>query len=170
MSSKFNALLFLFFLLTSLYSQGQSQDSLANYSIPTLDSIFQVQKSTEDYGNMIPYAQAALRKAKELYGEKDTCYARMLFNLGYAYDYQIEDYDKAIEYYNQAIAIQKLSKSTALDYSSTLLAVADIYNNNLNDLETAQDLYLQVLEIRKKAVGLKHALYAEAINNLGKII
>lgn len=150
------------------HSITNAQDSLATYTLEQLDQGFHQAKDAENYEQLLPYAQAAVQKAAEKHGEQDSCYARMLYQLAYAYDYGEEDFEKAIEYYEKAIALQEVYPSSRA-LANSLLALADIYNYNYGDIEQAEGLYLKEKDIRSKTVGKNHPEYANSLNSLANL-
>lgn len=143
-----------------------AQDSLSHYNIAELDSLFHKMQAEDRSKDLFPYAQAAERKALEQYGKEDTLYARMLYQLGFSYDYGIGDVDKAMECYEAAAALQKQKLPQSADYANTLFAIGDIYSFNWAQYDKAEKLYKMVQKIRKKALGEHTELYALSLNNL----
>ncbi|MCP4442628.1 MAG: CHAT domain-containing protein [Aureispira sp.] len=116
---------------------------------------------------MYPYAQAAEQRALEEYGILDTLYTRLLFQLGYAYDYGIEDAKKAMECYENARIIQAKLNPISIDYARTLETMGGLYDYAFNDLDKAEPFYLKALVIIEQVKGRKDKYYAEVLSELG---
>jgi CHAT domain-containing protein/tetratricopeptide (TPR) repeat protein len=153
------------FVLTIPQLGAQIADSLADYSIDQLGHRLKELREIEEYGQMLPYAQAALAKAEQEYGKQDTIYARMLYQLGFAYDYN-DNFEKGMDYYQQAANLQKKLAPNSLDYANTLNDIANIYNYNWAEYEKALPLYLQSKNIYKKVLGAEHPDFATSLHNL----
>ncbi|MCP4442918.1 MAG: tetratricopeptide repeat protein [Aureispira sp.] len=147
----------------------QAQDSLSRYTIHELDSIFSILDEEEQYQELMPYAEAALAKAEKKVGKKDTLYARMLYNLAYAFDYGLEDFEQAMSHYKETAAIQQASIPTSIQYAHTLQAIADINNYNWGNYEEALPLYTQALNIKKKVLGKERPDFAAELSSLAAL-
>ncbi|MFK7799589.1 MAG: tetratricopeptide repeat protein [Aureispira sp.] len=154
-----------FFLSLLAHTHAQIPDSLQHYSITQLDSVFQLRYKNKQYDQIMPYALAASNRAKQQYGEQDTLYARMLYQLGLAFDYQ-DDFEQGIAYYERATKIQASIIPFSPDFANTLFAIANIYHYNLRKYNKALPFYIQAKNIRKKAFGTNHPLFAASLNNL----
>jgi len=155
--------------ILSLANLLYGQDSLSHYSIQQLDSVFQVHKKAEAFGKLYPYAQAALTRAEEEYGTKDTLYAKGLYKLGFAVDYGLGDMEQAMSYYEQALAIQRKQIPKSIDCANTILVIGDIYNYNWGQYKKAESLYLEVMGVLEEKEDKEDAIYATVLNSLGNL-
>ena len=76
----------LFISLTSIGQTWENFDSIRNYYL-----------ENSSYDTALIYAKKALQSAKEKFGNMDTIYANMLYNMA-EISYRLSDYQKAIEY------------------------------------------------------------------------
>lgn len=157
-----------YFLLLLAQTYAQVPDSLQHYSLSQLDSTFHLLRKSKKYDQMLPYALAASNKAQQQYGEQDTTYARILYQLGFVYGHN-KDFEKGIEYYQQAAKIQEAIIPLSSDFANTLFAAANIYNYNLGKYNKALPLYIQAKNIREKVLGNQDPVFATTINHLARL-
>lgn len=146
-------------------TEAQIAAPLSDSSIEELDEKFHQLKKEKRYSEIIPYMRAAVAKAKQDYGSQDTVYARMLYQLGVAYDYT-EHYKESIELYEQARLIQEEQNPLSKDFANTLNAVGYYYHHT-GEYDDALQLYIEAKEIREEVLGVEHPDYAISLNNLG---
>ncbi|MCP4439624.1 MAG: CHAT domain-containing protein [Aureispira sp.] len=144
-----------------------AQDDFSKYSIDQLDSLFIEYKFIETFDKLLPCALEAFHKVKAQSKEQDTTYARILSQVGYAYDYGEEDFDKAIMYYNQSINLYKRLGVQSITYGHTLFCLGQIRLYTENNIEEAEPLYLEYLRIIGLNVEKEHHEYFYALANLG---
>jgi tetratricopeptide (TPR) repeat protein/MinD-like ATPase involved in chromosome partitioning or flagellar assembly len=88
----------------------------------------------------------------------------------YAYTiYSLGDHRKAIEYYEQALAIRKkVYGEKHPQVASALNNLGEVWNT-LGESRKAIEYYEQALAIRERVYGEKHPQVASALNNLGEV-
>ena len=98
--------------------------------------------------------------------ERNEIYSRLLYELGWIY-YDIGEAKKAIEYYEQALSIDKeIYGERHPDVASDLNNLGEAWRN-LGDAKKAIDYDKQALSIVKGVYGNKHPNVATSLNNLG---
>lgn len=155
-------------ILSCLFScsfQAQCQEDLAAYNLAQLDSIYQEKDQARRYGELLPYALASLEKGEKELDKKDLAYARILYQLGYAY-LRSRDMKNAATYLNQAKEIQAAKIPKDPVYAETL-AMLGMLNFLKGGYEKAELFGVNAMNIRKATIGTKHPDYLKSLNNLG---
>ena len=91
-------------------------------------------------------------------------YAISYYNFGLLY-HDLNNLIKAEYFYNKAISILINNNNYNSFYASCLNALASLYVD-LKKYNEVENLYTQVINIRRRVYGIKHSEYAEALNNL----
>jgi CHAT domain-containing protein len=142
--------------------ETKAQDSLAHYSVVQLDSIITVCYDNATYAAILSYAEAGYQKAIE----KDTLYARACYYLGFYYDYELGDYDKAFDYYKEAFELQAKIAPTSDDYMNSLVKIGEFYHYVYAEYDKAELLYLKGLEIYESS-PYSRSIYVDIKKGLG---
>ena len=151
-----------FLLFIILAQEIKAQDSLAHYTVAQLDSMISVCYDKSEYAAILPYAKAAYKKAIK----KDVVYGRACYYLGFYYDYELGDYDKALPYYKEAFELQARIAPTSDDYINTLVKIGELYNYIYAGYDEAEALYLQAVKIYEVS-PYSRSIYADVKNGLG---
>jgi tetratricopeptide (TPR) repeat protein len=139
-------------------------DSLANYSLAQLDSIFKTKITPQD---QLPYALAMLKKGEQILDVSDTVYAKLLFNLGLIYQ-DISEYETAIFYLQNCEKIQELRAPQSLIYASILNEIGLSFYY-LSDFLKTEKYWIKALESKEKLFGEAHVDCASIQHNLGNL-
>ncbi|MCH2023997.1 MAG: tetratricopeptide repeat protein [Saprospiraceae bacterium] len=160
----YKALIFtlFFFSLSITCNKLFAQDSLANYSLAELDTLYINTKKAKD---KFPYAMAMLKKGRTQLNTQDTAFAKILFKVSSVYIVK-RDLKKAKLYLEKAIDIQKIKAPKNKAYASSLRNLGAIYYYQ-GQLDKAESIWLRSMDITKEVLGEKHPDYAKNLNNLG---
>ncbi|MCP4442706.1 MAG: CHAT domain-containing protein [Aureispira sp.] len=144
-----------------------AQENLSQYSLIELDSICMSFQRMENYEEIFPYAEEAMKRM-EGNEPKDVLSARTYFHWGQGLTHAQYEFEAAMEIYEKAIVIQEELVPASMDYNNTLCAIADIYNYAFEEYEKAETLYLKTLAAYSKLA--KHsATYAQNLHSLASL-
>lgn len=105
--------------------------------------------------------------SEETNGQNETT-ARSYNNIGIVYR-KLGDYDKALEYHNKALEIQKAVFGENHPYTaSSYVNIGAVYGN-LGDNDKALEYNFKALEIFKAVLGEKYPYIADSYNNIGVV-
>ena len=118
-----------------------------------------------NYKRAIEISNKALEICKDINGETNPDYLRVLRNTSHYY-YKNGNYTKAIELYTKELnLIRKINGENKPDYATALNHLANCYSD-LGDYPHAFEHGFKALEIRKSVLGENHPDYAESLSNL----
>lgn len=157
---KFLYLSFLLLFSLSLWAQNAPENT-------TLTDLEKAYYETKDSKARLEYALAMLEYAKEALPNQDTTYAKILHRVAKSY-FKQRNIPKALEYLEEAQAIQEQEETPSGLYASTLHLLGNIYFRR-NDLEKVEGYWLKALAIREQLYGKKDPSYARSLNNLGAL-
>ncbi|MFH1051414.1 MAG: CHAT domain-containing tetratricopeptide repeat protein [bacterium] len=119
----------------------------------------------QDYRTALEWAQKALLKAKDGFGELDTNYIASLVSTYLCY-YYLGDTEKAIEYCEKANPIIKgVRGGNSPEYAEVLGDLGFLYDAR-GDYKQAELLYKEALERKRRLYKNDHPDLAQGINNM----
>lgn len=149
------------FVLNALNAQS---NSLGNYNLSQLDSLYKTKKEPKE---RLPYALAMVQKAQKELDLQDTSYAKLLYKLGNTYQ-SLKDAPNAKKYLEQAIAIQRAKIPESAAYANSLYSLG-LTHYLQGQFEEVEKKWLQVQKIRKQVFGDKHAHYTAVLVGLATL-
>jgi tetratricopeptide (TPR) repeat protein len=155
--------LFLVFNVFILCAQ-ETVESLSEKNMSSLDSLYSNTKNPKD---MLPFAQAMLKKGEIELDQNDTSFAKILFKLADVY-YFLADFENAENYLKRAIAIQKIKIPESIVYSTSLSRLGVIYLQQFR-LDEAEEQLQSAKKIIENAKGKENVSYAGSLANLGML-
>jgi CHAT domain-containing protein len=118
-----------------------------------------------NYLRAIEISNKALEICKEIKGETNQDYLRVLRNTSHYY-YKNGDYSKAIELYTKELnLIRKINGENNSDYATALNYLANCYSD-IGDYPHAIEYGTKALEIRMSVLGENHPDCAETLSDL----
>ncbi|MEO1017551.1 MAG: tetratricopeptide repeat protein [Pseudomonadota bacterium] len=120
----------------------------------------------DDAASALPHFQRALEIAERQYGVDDPRTAVELNNLGEVFRL-VGDNRRAAAYLERALAIER-EHGTSASVATTMNNLALSYRS-MNQLESAELLYEEALQLLQSGLGPNHPDVAKALNNLAMI-
>ena len=94
--------------------------------------------------------------------------ANLYIKLGYD-SFQDGDYNKALEYWNKALDIQKEISGEKNEGVAIIYGAISSMHYNLGDYNKALEYYNKALDIQKQILGERHPDTAKSYNSIGEI-
>lgn len=148
--------------------QADRAESVAGF----MTTIFEAANPAETMGETFTARDLlveGMETARVLTERDPELYASFMIEIGKAWE-AIGDYEKAHEAYQNSLEMRrKILPPRHPDIATALYHKADMNNRYIPGEEDPEEMFLEVLDIRKEAFGEFHPLVAETYYNLGLI-
>ncbi|MBS4013541.1 MAG: CHAT domain-containing protein [Bacteroidetes bacterium] len=149
--------IFILFATSSIAQDWKYHDSLTTF--------FQEKRQ---YTEALQNAEKSIELYQIEVGQKDTVYTDLIQKLAYVY-YFSNNYDKAIETFNEELELRVRLQGREHQKTGTCLNNISILHRRKGDYENALKLSIEALEITGKSMGENHIEYGVRLNNLAII-